>query len=284
MVSHTLAPRFAAWLLALCSGVVHAQVAISPPILDLTQEEAAKSNAFRLYNYTDEDKRVRVTLTRWEMDEKNQVRDLPPTETSLDHWTIINPTEFDLPKGKSQAIRLAIRPAVQLPPGEHRVMVYFNEIPLLNPPPDEGATLHVRFKIGAAVYLHVGPIERKGTLNAFTAGADGKGFKLNVTTTGNATSRFNAQYVVYPQDKYPGRGKVPKVEKLGGNDMVLPSGALLAAKVPNTAVLPGNTRDVDVVFDKGGLKPGRYVIDVSGTYGDTPVTQSTEVTVAPPAK
>ena len=77
-----------------------AQIAISPQLLDLTLDQAATTNAFRLYNYTSEDKRVRVSLVPWDKDAANEVRDLPSGETTLDRWAIVSPLQFDLPAGK----------------------------------------------------------------------------------------------------------------------------------------------------------------------------------------
>ncbi len=195
-----------------------AQIAISPQLLDLTLDQAATTNAFRLYNYTSEDKRVRVSLVPWDKDAANDVRDLPSGETTLDRWAIVSPLQFDLPAGKSQAVRVAIRPAVALPPGEHRLMLYFNEETPPKPATTQGATLNVRFRLGAAVYVHVGPVERRGELHSVKA--DGQGMTLDVTNTGNATSRFDGQYVVYPAGRFPGSGKVPRVERAGSGRLL----------------------------------------------------------------
>jgi hypothetical protein len=259
-------------------GPVFAQVAISPQILDFSLDDAGQTHAFRLYNYTNEDKRVRVSLSNWTMDAANQVQVLPSDETSLDRWTAINPIEFDLPAGKSQAVRLAIRPAVPLSAGEHRVMAYFDEIPPSDPSKEAPATLRVRFRLGAAVYAHVGPITHNGTIHSIAA--DKHGFHIDVTTTGNATTRFDGQYVVYPAKAFPGKGKVPAVENPDLPDMKLPPGAIAGGRLPATAVLPGSTRTVGASFQGKPLAAGRYVIQLTGQFGDAVLDTQSDIAVA----
>lgn len=260
------------------SFTIHAQVAISPQILDIPLDDSAKTYAFRLYNYMTEDKRVRVSLANWTLDEDNQVSVLPPTETSLDHWTVINPLEFDLPAGKSQAVRLAIRPAVPLAPGEHRVMVYFDEIPPTDLSKEAPATLRARFRIGAAVYAHVGPVVHDGSIHSISA--DHGGFRINVSATGNATTRFDGQYVVYPAKDFPGKGKVPSIEKIDLPDMKLPPGAVAGGRIPATAVLPGTTRTVKETFQAKLLAPGRYVISFEGHFGNAVIDTQADIAAA----
>ena len=282
MLPRGLLRAFAGLMLGFAfAHAAQAQIAISPQILDLEMDEAGKAHAFRIYNLTGHKKGVKVTLSSWDMDENNKVHDLPPSEFSLERWTIVNPLEFTIEPNKSQAVRLAIQPAVQLSPGEHRVMVYFNEVPL--PDQDKDSTLKMLFRIGAAVYLHVGPVTRGGNLNRVEAEAGG--YRLNVTTTGNATSRFNGQYVVYDAAKYPGDAKVPFVEKAGQPDMKLPEGAVRAGTIQPTAVLPGDTRTVSGEFAPANLPPGRYSVHFGGKFGDTPVDKRIDVQVAAtPAK
>lgn len=274
--------RSTRWLCGLLALVapfaLHAQVAISPQILDIPLDNSAQTYAFRLYNYMAEDKRVRVSLANWTLDEDNQVSVLPPTETSLDHWTVINPLEFDLPAGKSQAVRLAIRPAVPLAAGEHRVMVYFDEVPPIDPSKEAPATLRARFRIGAAVYAHVGPAVHDGTINSIAA--DRSGFRINVTTTGNATTRFDGQYVVYPAKDFPGKGKVPTIEKLDLPEMKLPPGAVAGGRIPATAVLPGSTRTVKETFQARAFPPGRYVIAFNGHFGNAAIDAQADIAAA----
>lgn len=260
----------------LAAGHAGAQVAVSPQMLDLDVEQAAATNAFRIYNETSETKRVRVSLASWDKDESNRVRDLPPAALGLERWTVVSPLDFELAPGKSQAVRFSLRPAVELPPGEHRLMLYFNEETPI-PAGQAATTLNVRFRIGAAIYVHAGAVERRGEIHSVTAAPGALVFDL--TTTGNATTRLVGQYVVYPAHAFPGNGKVPRVERVAAADAQRPAGAVAVGALPGTSVLPQARRNVPLDLAAHGLAAGRYVVAVDGHFGETPVSAAVEYVV-----
>lgn len=270
----------AALLLAALLGTqaARAQVAVSPQMLDLDVAEAASTNAFRIYNETSETKRVRVSLSSWDKDERNEVRELPPAAPGLEHWTVVSPLEFDLPPGRSQAVRFSLRPPVALAPGEHRLMLWFNEeTPIAAP--QSTTTLAVRFRIGAAIYVHSGAVDRRGELHGIGAREGGLAFDLS--TTGNATTRLSGQYVVYPAAAFPGAGKVPRLERVADPHSRLPAGAVAAGPLPGTSILPQARRTVPLDLAPHALAAGRYVVAIDGRFGDTPVATTVDY-VAPP--
>ncbi len=256
--------------------VAHAQVAVSPQMLDLDVAEAATTNAFRIYNETTETKRVRVSLSSWDKDEQNNVRELPPGSLGLERWTVVSPLEFELPPGQSQAVRFSLRPPMALPAGEHRLMLWFNEeTPIAAAP--SATTLAVRFRIGAAIYVHAGAVERHGKLHAASARAGGLAFDL--ATTGNATTRLSGQYVVYPAETFPGAGKVPRLEHATDPQARLPAGAVAAGALPGTSILPQARRTVPLDLAAHALAAGRYVVAIDGRFGDTPVATTVDYRV-----
>lgn len=269
-------PRALALVALLSAGAAHAQVAVSPQMLDLDVAEAAATHAFRIYNETTETKHVRVSLSAWDKDEQNNVRELPPGPTGLERWTVVSPLEFELPPGQSQAVRFSLRPPVALPPGEQRLMLWFNEeTPIATQ--HATTTLAVRFRIGAAIYVHTGAVDRRGELHAVAAREGALAFDL--TTTGNATTRLAGQYVVYPADAFPGAGKVPRLERVGDPQTRLPAGAVAAGPLPGTSILPQARRSVPLDLAPHALAPGRYVVAVDGRFGDTPVTATVDYRV-----
>jgi P pilus assembly chaperone PapD len=263
----------------LAAGHAGAQVAVSPQMLDLDVEQAAATNAFRIYNETSETKRVRVSLASWDKDESNRVRDVQPTALGLERWTVVSPLDFELAPGKSQAVRFSLRPPVELAPGEHRLMLYFNEETPI-PAGQAATTLNVRFRIGAAIYVHAGAVERRGEFHSATAVPGALMFDL--TTTGNATTRLVGQYVVYPAHAFPGTGKVPRVERVAAADAQRPEGAVAVGALPGTSVLPQARRNVPLDLAAHDLAAGRYVVAVDGHFGDTPVSAAVDYVV--PAK
>lgn len=262
------------WLLAvllLLSAGARAQVGLSPQILDISLD-APTSQAFRMFNYTADDKVVKVTVVNWTMDADGKVSTIPTTEQSLDGWLVINPLEFTVKAGQNQVVRIAARPAVKLTPGEHRAMVYFEEQPQ-EKAPGAATTLRTVFRFGAAVYGHIGPIDRKGELVALQAHA-GAG-ELTLRNDGNATSRCSGTFAIWRKADFPGEAKTVAIAKAGTEEAQLPPGVIGAGRLPTDAVLPGATRRVGLDYAvKAALPPGDYVLDVNGTFGDSPLDRS----------
>lgn len=261
------------WLLVallFLSVGAQAQVGLSPQILDIALDGTANSQAFRLFNYTAEDKNVKVRVANWTMDGDGKVSEIPTTEQSLDGWLVINPLEFTVKAGQNQVVRVAARPAVALTPGEHRAMVYFEEQPQ-DKAPGAATTLRTVFRFGAAVYGHVGPVERKGVLVGLEVAASSA--VLQLRNDGNATSRCGGSFAIWRKADFPGDANTAAIAKVGTADAELPPGVVQAGRLPTDAVLPGATRRVSFETAKA-LPPGDYVLDLNGSFGDSPLDRS----------
>lgn len=136
-------------LLAAWPAHLAAQVGLSPPKLDITIDESGKpsTHSIRIVNFGKKAVEVQVSVYNWEMDEDSQVRIIPPTDQSLDQWMVINPLRFTLPSEGSQAVRFSVRPKVKPEPGEHRAMIFFEQVP----PDDDAPEIRFVFRLGAAV-------------------------------------------------------------------------------------------------------------------------------------
>jgi P pilus assembly chaperone PapD len=261
--------------LALCtlSTPALAQVGISPAYYDLPATEAGKTQTFRLFNYTDKPKRVRVSLAPWDADAANQPRLLPPGPTTLDQWVVVNPVEFEVKPQSSQAVRFSVRPAAELPAGEQRVMFIFDEI---NPPAEDGK-MRARFQFRSALYVQSGQTARKGDIESITTTAEGA--KVRLKNAGNANVRLLGQYAIWQADAFPGVEATGLIAGLGTPEAKLASGQLLANSLPGNPVLPGETHDIAFAFGGTALKPGRYVLDFNGKLGDAQLDRSVEFVV-----
>lgn len=250
---------------------VHAQVGFSPQYHDLTLEEAQKTHATRIFNFTQEEKKVQVSVVSWDFDEEGNVRILPSTDSSLDQWVIVNPLEFTIPSGNSQAVRFAIRPATKLPPGEQRAMLVFDEVPAISKDPAAGAQLHARFQFRSAIYCQVGPVTRSGELEPFTITS--KTLHGVLRSTGTANVRMDAQYTIWKQKNFPGLDKLPLLKNVDKPDTKLPVGILKAGALPGLPALPGTTRSFDITFQSEPLVPGEYVLALTGTVGEVNINR-----------
>ncbi|MEO8671333.1 MAG: hypothetical protein ABI411_08460 [Tahibacter sp.] len=272
--------RFIVFILCLLTvPSLQAQVGLSPQILDITLEHASASWAFRMFNYTKEDKAVKVSAVNWDMDANGNVSTRATTEQSLDGWLVINPTSYVVKAGQSQVIRIAARPAVTLTPGEHRAMVYFDEQPMPSANPEK-ATLRTTFRFGAAVYGHVGTIDRHGVLLSVETEADKA--KLRFSNAGNATTRMSGTFAIWPKAQYPGADKTSLIDKAGTADAQLPTGVVASGRLPTDAVLPGVEREVPLTYSANPLPAGDYMLDLQGSFGDTPIDAGYAFHVDPP--
>jgi hypothetical protein len=166
-------------------------------------------------------------------------------------------------------VRYAIRPAVKLEPGEHRAMVFFTE----QPSPDEQAkptTLRAYFKLGAAIYAHVGPVQENGEVVSLHTEARGATFMLH--NSGNATTRMRGQFALWQQQAYPKANAVTpaQLEK----DFKPAAGLIAYGRLPQDAVLPGADRRATLDFDGKALPAGHYVLALQGTLGATVIDRS----------
>jgi fimbrial chaperone protein len=272
--------RLARWIwvvviAAFANPYAHAQIAYNPQLFDIPLDHPGATYAFRLSNLSKDDKQVKVTIANWEMDDNNEVRVIPGSEQSLDQWIVVNPGDFVLKAGASQAVRFSVRPAIPLSPGEHRAMIFFDEV---LPPQDPGKhALHGRFRIGAAVYGQVGTATRTGTIREIRA--DDHSLSIRVASDGSSNARFKGQFTVWKKQDYPGLDKVPVYPDIDKPDFKLPAGPLRAGTLPNNAVLPGTERNVATDFGSGTLAKGDYVVALNGNFGDTPIKQAADFSV-----
>ncbi len=249
--SGLLARALLFFVLCLASSVASAQIGISPQKYDVVLGGATQTHTFRLFNFSDTPREMAVTVSNWRMDEANRVEVIPPTESSLDQWIIINPLKFVIPPGESQAVRFAVRPAVKLDDGEHRAMIYFTE----QLPPDDDpskVTMRSRLRIGAAVYAQVGEVVRQGTIDRVEGASDS--VTLAITNTGSANTRLVGNYAIRSQT---------------GISEGLPEGLL-----PQTAVLPGDSRNITLSLHEQPLTAGRYEIHLTGSLGSNAIDRS----------
>lgn len=235
------------------------QIGISPSMYQISLDEPARTHAYRLHNLGGRDTRVRVRVAQWTTDENNEPVFLPPDETSLDQWIIINPVEIDLPVNDSRVVRFSVRPAVQLPPGEHRAMVIFEEEPPQRAELGTTGTiaLGARFRINSAIYATTGLIVRNGAITQMALSQDG--LQTTIESTGNAHVRPDA------------RARIRSLDTPGIDFEV---------ELAKRPVLQGTTRTLSTPLPAGQALPaGRYEVDISGSLGDGPLDMRQTLTV-----
>jgi len=243
------------------------QVAISPPRFELEIGPRPSTEAIRVSNLGDEAIEIEVTVANWDLDESNSVRVVEPTEQSLDQWMIINPLKFSVPPRKTQNVRFSIRPRVAPEPGEHRAMIFLDQVL-----PEGGSKkgIRMRFQYGVAVYGQVGQKVLKGELHGVEVGIE-KGHVVgafDISCTGNAHVRLDGQYAIWPAAVYPGKDATGVI----ASKAETPEGLLHFGRLPSLPVLPGCRRRLAFDLDLP-LEPGDYIVDINGELAGKPLNQ-----------
>jgi P pilus assembly chaperone PapD len=252
------------------------QVAVSPSRFEVELDGPVTTHALKLINMGKNDITARVRLADWVLDEDNRVVEVTPGEASLMRWMVINPLSFTVPGGETQTVRFSIRPRTAPAEGEHRAMIYLEELPRREP----GKAVTVVFNIGVAVYAYAGKITRSGSLHGVrveSRGGEPTGL-LDVESSGNAHVRLDGRYTVWRADALPA---ADPAARLADAEQELPTGAAAAGSLPVTPVLPGTRRTLALPFGRG-LEPGRYVLVVGGTLGENRFDGESAFTVEPP--
>ncbi|GAB4185683.1 MAG: hypothetical protein Tsb002_09670 [Wenzhouxiangellaceae bacterium] len=256
------------WLLSAA-----AQVGISPRTLDVALDEDGRSHSFRLFNLSENEYRVRISVSHWTMDEQNQVELIPSTAESLDQWMIVNPLAFTIAAGESQTVRVGFRPQLELAEGEYRAMVYFDQELPPDPKP-ESRQLRSRFRLGAAVYAHVGEIKPRATIDEVTI--EGSRVNITISNQGNTHVRLDGQWSIWSASDYPGATKTIQLSGLGKKDKPLPAGILAADWLPRTPVLPGHTRVIYFNLESLNAPVGSYILDMDAQFADAALDKAVE--------
>src|SRR5512136_1349866 len=110
-----------------------ASIGVSPLRIEMALGTRPVAEAIQIMNLGSAPIELSVSVSNWILDEANQVKAIEPTEQSLDQWIVISPLRLSLPPGRLQTIRFTVRPKVKPDPGEHRAMVFFDEVPEAEP-------------------------------------------------------------------------------------------------------------------------------------------------------
>ena len=248
------------------------QIGVSPSMLELSIGSKPVNESLRLFNLKKVPTKVKVEVYNWTLDENNEVKLLPPTEQSLDQWMLINPVSFVLEPGKSQVVRLSIRPPVKPAPGEHRALIYFTEEPADNVAPGEETPVEVLFKLGVGVYANASPTKKAATLTGLSLDKSGNTLRASITNSGNVHTRLKGTYSIWKKADFPGIHNAEKYVA-GESAEKAPEGLVASGQLNQTPVLPGHTRTV--VTQLPALSaPGSYIVAVAGTLDEKKIEKT----------
>jgi P pilus assembly chaperone PapD len=262
------------------ANAVH--VGVSPPRVEVEIKDKSRSKTIKIANFDKNPVEMRAYVRSWTLDKNGKLQLVNSTAQTLDQWIVFTPSRFTIPAGGTQTIRFAIRPKVQPNQGEHRAMLYIEEIP----PESENKSNVVTTvgRLGVAIFGYAGEVKKVGVINSINV--DAKPNKVqaifDVSSKGNAHVKMKGQYAIWPAAKYPG-AKATQALKVSRNRRVkLPENVIHVGRLTNSPVLADTRRQL-VMPIKKKLPPGNYVLDINGELGGVPIDKGIPFTVSPTA-
>ena len=137
-----------------------AQLGISPSriieTVSLTQNKNLSNfnQSLTLYNYGSKPKSIKLSLI--DMDESGKPID--PSESTLKPWTLINPTQFTIPAGGYQTVRMSIRLPMGFANGKRLAMLSIEQQidkSLTYDADGKGVTLEIGSRYGLPIAINV---------------------------------------------------------------------------------------------------------------------------------
>ena len=248
------------------------QIGVAPSMLELSIGSKPVNESLRLFNLKKTPTKVSVEVYNWTLDENNEVKLLPPDEQSLDQWMLINPMSFILEPGKSQVVRLSVRPSVKPAPGEHRAIIYFTEEPVEGATETEDKPVEILFKLGVGIYAYADDVRRSSSMPAFRFDNKALTLKAPITNSGNVHTRLKGTYSIWEKKHFPGLNNAEKYMKEEDSGKQ-PQGLVASGQLNQTPVLPGKTRTIITQLPEP-RKPGSYIIAVSGELDEKKIEKT----------
>lgn len=253
------------------------EVGVSPPRFEVEINNKARSQSINITNFSSEPVEMKAYVRTWTMTEKNQMQEVESTEQSLDQWIVFTPPRFTIPPRGSQTVRFAIRPKVKPTIGEHRAVLFLEEVVPENSNPQ---TLTTVGRLGVVIYGYAGQANKVGVLNSVNVNANPNELTaiFDVSSTGNAHVRMKGQYAIYRAANYPGASATKPLSNTGNSKAKLPDNVLDVGSLELPPVLPSNRRQLLLSIAKK-LPAGNYVLDLNGELSGTPIDKGIPFTV-----
>jgi len=254
------------------------EISVTPPRMELDiNSKNTRSNSIKISNLSDKPVEMKAYVRNWTMDEKNQLEDSPSNEQSLDQWIVFTPSRFTIPPRSTQTVRFGIRPKVKPALGEHRAVIYLEEIAADNL---NSQTINTLGRVGVVVYGYTGEVKRVGMVNSVTVDTKPNVIKavFDVANQGNAHIRMTGQYAIWRAANYPGAKATQPIAGAGNPNTKLPANIVQAGVLELPPILPNNRRQLLQPLSRQ-LPPGNYVLDINGNLSGMAVDTGIPFTV-----
>ena len=180
-------------------------IGVSPSRLEIAVGDSTTMGSATVLNLSDRDIVVKSSVVSFDLDERNQFRELPPEPGSLATAMMINPMEFTIPANGSQTVRFAIMPERLQGGGEHRAMLFFSELV-----DTSQAGVKLNFRLGMPVYASVGEPNPVAVFNDLHFDPARTALELDISSLGNAQVKPVGYYLWWPLSDYPAEARAFK--------------------------------------------------------------------------
>ena len=254
-----------------------AQVAVSPALLELAYDPHSKTEAITFFNYSDRTIHATISLSNWTLDGNGKTKITPPTPQSLDQWILITPLNFTVKPKDRQTIRFAIRARAKPAAGEHRAMIWIDEVLPSNAKNDG---MRAKFRFGIPVYLAVQPAKADGRLQGMQVKAHPG--SLNIlfvcVNKGNLHDRMDGTISLWKAGTPLSQKERDEILLQNKKSKYL----VLDTRIPGEPVFPKQKRTISTRLNVP--KKGRYLLYVKGHFANGNAFVKEKTVTIPAAK
>lgn len=201
----------------------YATISVSPTRIELNVNKVRNNyatTAIEVQGAQDKAVRYRAYTDYFEVDENAKMKnpDGKNNPHNIAQKIRFVPSEFTVPAGRSQKVRVNVANIKSLPDGESRAVIYFEDVEPkeVNVPNEMGisAKLVIKTRVAVPVYVDKGNFVKKADVDLFeiVRQKDGLYTKMNVISTGNSRVRYTGKIQVIEGkkllDEYPIEGSV----------------------------------------------------------------------------
>jgi P pilus assembly chaperone PapD len=251
------------------------EVGVSPPRFEIKIDGKTRSQSIKIVNLSSEPVEMQAYVRNWTLNETNKVEEINSTDQSLDQSIVFSPSRFTIPPRGTQNVRFAIRPKVKPAAGEHRAIIYLEEVPPANA---DSQAVRAVGRFGVVIYAYSGDIKKVGIVNSVSVDAKPTALQatFDVSNTGNAHVRLKGQYAIWRAANYPGAKATQAIPNQGKSK--LPTNVVGVGDLDLAPVLPATRRQLTLPINQQ-LPPGNYVLDINGDISGVPIDQGIKFTV-----
>ena len=182
----------------------YASITVSPTRIEINANKIKNNyatTAIEVRGEKDRAIRYKAYTGYFEIDDKAEMKILDGVNNPHNVASKIRfvPSEFTVPAGKAQKVRVNVANIKALPDGESRAVIYLEDVQPkeINVPNSEGigAQLIIKTRVAVPVYIDKGNFVKKADVESFdiVPAKDGLYTKLKVVSTGNSRVRYEGK-------------------------------------------------------------------------------------------